>query len=304
MIKTYRAPLLASTFALSTLLGFVGSTAPLAAKELGPVNIDLRYAPQESVGTNTPTLQAGISDRPVRLEMTEGRTVADLAVIGESTDDDDWVWPVRATDDPIVWSKEVLAKNAGDWGIRVDDGAPLTLAGKLTRFRIVESNKAVGSTYNAEVQFTFELRDAKGNLLWDGTGAGDATRYGRPRSEDNINEVLSDATQEAYAAALAETKLQEAWLGKSAPIAGPATEAAASSATPAAARPAGDVITPEAMLEELVKLKKKGFDNDLLVGFIAQRGLSRSLSADDLVAWKKAGLSDEVIKAALTLKSP
>ncbi len=299
MIKTYRASFLASTLVLSALLGLGGSAAPLGAKELGPVNIDLRYAPQESVGTNTPTLQAGISDRPVRLEMAEGRTVADLAVIGESTDDDDKVWPVRATNDPIAWAKEVLAKNAGDWGIRVDDGAPLTLAGKLTRFRVVESNKAVGSTYNAEVQLTFELRDAKGNLLWDGTGAGDATRYGRPRSEDNINEVLSDATQEAYAAALAETKLQEAWLGKSAPIAGPAIAATALPTALAAARPAGDLITPEAMLEELVKLKKKGFDTDLLVGFVAQKELSRSLSADDLVAWKKAGLSDEVIKAAL-----
>lgn len=287
-----RTSLLASTLAVSALLGLGLRSAE--AKELGPLNVKLRYAPQESVGTNTPTLQAGISDRPVRLEMTEGRTVADLAVIGESTDDDDRVWPVRATNDPIAWSKEVLAKNAGDWGIRVDDGAPLTLAGKLTRFRVVESNKAVGSTYNAETQYTFQLRDRKGQVLWEGTGAGDATRYGRDRSEDNVNEVFSDATQEAFAAALAETPLQEAWLGKSEPIAAaPMTQATSTE------RKAGDVLTPEAMLEELVKLKKKGFDTDLLVGFVDQKGLSRTLSSDDLLAWKNAGLPDAVIKAAL-----
>lgn len=289
MNRTSRT-LLASILALSALLGF----APAEAKELGPLNVQLRYAPQESVGTNTPTLQAGISDRPVRIEMAEGRTVTDLAVIGESTDDDDRVWPVRATNDPIAWSKEVLAKNAGDWGIRVDDGAPLTLAGKLTRFRVVESNKAVGSTYNAEAHFTFQLRDRKDQVLWEGTGAGDATRFGRDRSEDNVNEVLSDATQEAFAAALAETKLQEAWLGKSDPIsAAPMSQAVSSE------RKAGDVLTPEAILDELVKLKKKGFDTDLLVGFVDQKGLSRSLSSDDLVAWKNAGIPDAVIKAAL-----
>lgn len=289
MKKTHRLPLSASILALWALLGFAAE-----AKELGPFNVQLRYAPQESVGTNTPTLQAGISDLPVRIEMAEGRTVTDLAVIGESTDDDDRVWPVRATNDPIAWSKEVLAKNAGDWGIRVDDGAPLTLAGKLTRFRVVESNKAVGSTYNAEAHFTFALRDKKGQTLWEGTGAGDATRYGRDRSEDNVNEVLSDATQEAFAAALAETKLQEAWLGKSDPISAPAMAQAVSTE-----RKAGDVLTPEALLEELVKLKKKGFDTDLLVGFVDQKGLSRSLSSDDLLAWKNADMPDAVIKAAL-----
>ena len=289
MNRNHRLPLSASILALWALLAVVAE-----AKELGPFNVKLRYAPQESVGTNTPTLQAGISDRPVRIEMSEGRTVADLAVIGESTDDDDRVWPVRATSDPIAWSKEVLAKNAGDWGIRVDDAAPLTLAGKLTRFRVVESNKAVGSTYNAEAQFTFELRDSKGRLLWEGTGAGDATRYGRDRSEDNVNEVFSDATQEAFAAALAETKLQEAWLGKSDPISAPALSQAVSSE-----RKAGDVLTPENLLAELVKLKKKGFDTDLLVGFVDQKGLSRSLSSDDLVAWKDAGMPEAVIKAAL-----
>ena len=291
MNRTTRTPLLASTLALAALLG--SSTSTVEAKELGPFNVKLRYAPQESVGTNSPTLEAGISDRPVRLEMAEGRTVADLAVIGESTDDDDRVWPVRATNDLIAWAKEVLAKNAGDWGIRVDDGAPLTLAGKLTRFRVIESNKALGSTYNAEAQFSFQLRDRKGSVLWEGTGAGDATRYGRDRSEDNVNEVFSDATQEAFAAALAETKLQEAWLDKSGPIATPATQTVSSE------RKSDDVLTPEAMLDELVRLKKKGFDADLLVGFVDQKGLSRSLTSDDLLAWKNAGMPDAVIKAAL-----
>ncbi|HXU46218.1 MAG TPA: hypothetical protein VN783_11885 [Thermoanaerobaculia bacterium] len=260
------------------------------AEKLGPLNVTLRFVPQESVGSDNPTFEAGISDRPVQVRIEEGRTIADLAVIGESTDDDDKVWPIRATNDPIAWANEVLAKTAGDWGIRVSADAPLALTGKLTRLRATESNKAVGSVYNADVQVTFQLADAKGRLLWEGAASGDATRYGKARSADNVNEVLSDAVKEAYANVVAETKLQEAWLGKSAPMAGSMTK-------PAAAP--GDVLTPEAMLDQLVQLKKKGFGTDLLVDFVHQKGLSRSLSADDLVAWKNAGMPQEVIKAAL-----
>lgn len=80
-----------------TLLGLllVLAVPPLSAKELGPFNITLRYAPQESVGTSVPTLTMGISDVPVRLSIEDGRTGADPAVIGDSTDDDDRVCPIR-----------------------------------------------------------------------------------------------------------------------------------------------------------------------------------------------------------------
>jgi len=197
---------------------------------------------------------------------------------------------VRASNDVIAWSDEVLKKNAAEWGIKTSGDAPLTLAGKLTRFHILESNKAVGSTYNADVRVTFALKDAQGRTLWEGNGTGDATRYGHSYSAENANEVLSDALKEAYADAFNNPGLQSAWTdGK-----GRASSAAASA--PAATEPA---VSPSELLTDLVKLKKQGFTTDLLIDYVNQKTLTKTLSADDLVAWKNAGMPQEVIKAAL-----
>ena len=264
------------------------AAAGAQAADKGVFTISLRYMPQESVATSNALLLPGMSDRPVNPSIAEGRAGNDPAVVGDSTDDDDRVWPVRASNDVIAWANEVLKKNAADWGIKTTTDAPLTLTGKLTRFRVVESNKAVGSTYNAEAQVTFTLQDAQGRTLWEGAASGDATRYGKSRSQENTNEVLSDAMKEAYANLFNDAGLQNAWIGKAKP-------AAAS----AAAAPSTPPITPSELLADLVKLKKQGFTTDLLVDYVNQKTLSATLSADDLVAWKKAGMPDEVIKAAL-----
>ena len=96
--------------AVLVLLLALGAS-PLAAKELGPFNITLRYAPQESVGTSVPTLMMGISDVPVRLSIEDGRTVTDPAVLGDSTDDEDRVWPIRAASD-LLASASALSRRA------------------------------------------------------------------------------------------------------------------------------------------------------------------------------------------------
>ncbi|HEX3130720.1 MAG TPA: hypothetical protein VH394_25515 [Thermoanaerobaculia bacterium] len=277
---------IARKLALTLLVAF--AALPATAKELGPFNITLRYSPQESVGTSVPTLMLGVSDIPVRLSIEDGRTIADPAVIGDSTDDDDRVWPVRAATDLLGWANEVLLKNAGEWGIRVSDSAPFQLKGSLLRFMVNESNKPVGSVYNADIRVAFRLLDSRGNLLWEGNAAGDATRYGKSRNEDNVNEVLSDALKEAYATALGDTGLQNAWLGKSEPM-----------AVPAAAPSMAAAMSPDELLAELLKLKKQGFGADLLVDFVNQKSLKTSLSADDMVKWKKEGMPQDVIQAAL-----
>jgi len=263
-------------------LGLAAFAARSDAADKGALQIQLRFAPQESVASSAPVLSPGVTERPVRLTIDDARAGADPAIIGDSTDDDDRVWPVRATNSVIDWAREVLTKAAGEWGIRNAADAPLTLAGKLVRFTVNEGNKPVGSVYNANVQISFALKNDRGETLWEGNVPGDATRYGRSRSAENCNEVLSDALKEAYSALLAEPALQEAWLGKTAPKA-----------------TAGPAVSPDDLLAELVKLQKQGFTAALLVDFVEQKTLSRALSADDVVAWKKAGMPEEVIKAAL-----
>jgi hypothetical protein len=276
------------TAGLALALGLIAGAAA-AKKDLGPFKITLQYRPQESVGASTPSLAMGISEHPIKLSIADGRTVTDPVVIGESSDDDDRQWPVQAANDVVAWSNEVLNKSAADWGVRISPDAPLSLDERLMRFNLLEKNQALGSTYNAEVQVAFKLSNDRGQTLWEGTGAGDATRYGKSRSGENASEVLSDALKEAYATVFADPALQNAWLGKAGPVA---------SVAPGAA-PAAPGMSPDELLAELVKLKKQGFTTDLLVGYVNQKNLSSPLTADDMVEWKNAGMPQEVIKAAL-----
>ena len=258
------------------------------ARDSGPLTMALQYTPQESVGTSNAVLAPGMADRPVRLSMADGRA-GDPKVIGEISDHDDKVFPVYAANDVVAWAAEVLRKNAADWGIKVTPDAPLSLAGKLTQIHLIASTKAVGSTYNVEIQVAFTLSDAKGRTLWEGAAKGDATRYGHARSAENANEVLSDAIKETYANAFNDPGLQNAWLGRSKPVA----------ASAPAATPAEPPVSPADLLADLVKLKKQGFTTDLLVDYVNGKTLTKALSADDLVKWKDAGMPEEVIKAAL-----
>ncbi len=266
------------------------ASAGAQAKDSGPFTVNLKYTPQESVGASSVMLAPGLSDKPVVLSLADGRSGADPAVIGDSANDDQ-VAPMRSSSDPVAWANDVLRKNAADWGVKTADKAPLTLAGKLVRLRALESRKAVGSTYTAEVQVSFALKDARGATLWEGAIAGDATRYGRKLSEENVNEVLSDAAKQAYANLFNNTGLQDAWAGKGKPV--------ATAASAPAAAPAAPAISPADLLADLVKLKKQGFSTDLLVDYVNQKSLTKTLSADDMGKWKTAGMPDEVLKAAL-----
>jgi len=271
----------------------VAAVAPIPAGARGnsaPFEIALRFTPQESVASSAPNLALGITDRPVKLVVEDGRA-GDPVVIGEATDNDDKPWPVRATTPVIPWANEVLVKTATQWGIKNADNAPLVLVGKITHFMINDTKKPVGSMYNADVKMAFALKDARGNVLWEGTSGGSTARYGKSRSEDNANEVLSDAIKAAYAELFNSPGLQDAWLGKK--------SAAAPAVAAAPAAPSAPPITPSALLAELVKLQKQGFTTDLLVDYVNKKSLTAALSADDMVKWKQAGMPPEVIKAAL-----
>jgi len=291
--KTVRIALLALTASIALLTGAE------AKNRSRPFEIALRFTPQEDgIASSTPEqLPSGITDRPVRLVLEDGRSADDAAEIGESSDDDDKMWPVRATNDVKPWAHVALQKILTEWDIKLADNAPLVLAVKLTGLKLEESNKAVGSTFHAEVKLAASLKSAKGAVLWDGTAFGDATRYGKSRSEENANEVFSDALIEAAADLIGNEDLQGAWAGNGSPRA--AAPSSSSSATSSSGSSGAARVTPSALLAELVKLKKQGFDTDLLVDYVNKKTLTAELSSDDLVKWKQAGMPPEVIKAAL-----
>jgi hypothetical protein len=280
---------------LLALMTVAAGTTAAQAKATGPWEVALRPLPPASFQGQLPALDAGMTERPVKLVLEDGRTGADPAVIGQTQDHADQFFPLRTSSNVLAWTTDALQKATGAWGIKTADSAPLILAGRIVHFTLNESTKAVGAMYNAEIQISFTLKNARGGVLWESNASGDAGRFGKSRSEENANEVLVDSIKQAYSEMFGNAELQNAWAGKATPhAAGSAPAPSAASAAPAA-----PPMTPSALLTELVKLKKQGFDTDLLLDYVNKHSLTASLSADDMVKWKQAGMPPEVIKAAL-----
>jgi hypothetical protein len=195
---------------LFAMLMFV-TAAAFARDSRRGFEVDLRFTPQEGVSANSPDLTEGMLERPVAVRVEEGRA-GDPLEIGQGTNDDDEHFPIVASTPLMPYLADTLTAVATDWGLKVDKGADRVLTVKVLRFHVDESNKAVGSVYAAEVKLTFTLADGGGRRLADGAASGSAHRYGRARSEDNANEVLSDALKEAFAEVLSSSRLQEAWV--------------------------------------------------------------------------------------------
>lgn len=201
--------------------------------------VSLRFDPQEGVESESPNLTSSMLEKRYVLRVEDGRGNADPRRIGRGTNDDDETFAVLAGDDVVGYVRNTLLGLAGDWGLKTADSADRVLVVKLTRFFVDESNKAVGSTYAAEVRFAWTLLDGTGAKLGEGTGSGAAHRYGRARSADNCNEVLSDALKEAFSTALTSVS-----------SAGPAPASSSSSSS--------DKGTVEERLRKLDELLEKG----------------------------------------------
>ncbi len=257
----------------------MGSATAGAAKEH---TLTLQFTPQETTGSSAPGAFDDMASRPVSLQFEDDRPASEKPVVGEGTDDSDRPFPWRATNSPSDFANEVFVRTAQGWGVRFDQSAPLVLAVRLTRFFVSEKDQAVGSTFAAEVRVAFELRDRSDAVLASGTAGGDARRYGRARSADNCNEVLSDAMKHAYATLFDHPGLKAAWSGR-----GSAPESKSQG------------ISPAMLLSDVVALKNQGLTSDLIIRYINQQALATPLNAQDLGEWKKAQLPETVIQAAL-----
>jgi hypothetical protein len=285
---------------LLTLVAAAAGTTAVQAKATGPWEIALRPLPQAALQGDRPILGAAMSARAVKLVIEDGRTGPDPAILGQTQDHTDQFFPLRTSSNVLAWTTDSVQKAVAVWGVKTANDAPLVLTGKIVQFTLNESTKAVGAMYAAEIQISFTLKNAKGGVLWESNHGGDSHRFGKSRSEENANEVLVESIKQACSELFGDAALQEAWDGKATPHAAGTAGTAGMSAPPApAAAPAPAPMTPSALLTELVKLKKQGFDTDLLLDYVNKHSLTTALSADDMVKWKQAGMPPEVIKAAL-----
>ena len=177
--------------------------------------VNLKFKPQEGVHSSTANIPPSMLDKSVQIKIVEHRNESDPKVIGQGTCGDDKTFPIKSATDINPFIDETLESVAKSFGLKVGEkGGDRLLVVTVTRFFIDEGNKALGSVYSSEVKLGYALKTSGGRTLAEGATTGSAHRYGRAHSEENINEVLSDALKEAFANILDESKLQDAWAGK------------------------------------------------------------------------------------------
>ncbi len=57
-------------------------------------------------------------------------------------------------------------------------------------------------------------------------------------------------------------------------------------------------LTPAELKSKILDLMRQGLDRDLIVTYVSRQRLSFRLTVDDILDWTRAGIDDEVIKAA------
>ena len=185
-------------------------TAGLGAQQKDLL-VALKFTPQESVRSSSVALPGSVIDRPVEIKVDDTRAVEDPRLIGAGTDDDDRPFPIKSSVDVPQFVRDAVIKITGTYSIKTAAFADRKLTLRLTRFIVNESNKALGSTYMAEVHLAYTLSDGQGTLLAESAASGTATRYGRARSGANCAEVLSDALSDAFAKVMKDQPLLDAW---------------------------------------------------------------------------------------------
>jgi len=301
------------------LIGAV--TAALLALTSAPVRagddliIPLKFIPTKKPEKVMPTLREGISNKPIAIVIEDARQVKSKDLIGEGTGMGDDTFRIRFAGFLPSYLKTTVQDRFGAWGFQTDEKSKLVLTIKVTRFHVAERHAFYGSIFTAEVQLPWTLADRAGTVFASGTALGTGKTKGRWRNPVNCEEVLADALQEASSIAAGDATLQNAWLA-AVPQGAPAPVAAAPAAPARPRVPVGSTLvpvrdeprrastrtvakTPAQLLADVTKLRRQQMGTPVLVDFVSKQTLATAFSANDLLAWKKAGVPEPVMQAAL-----
>lgn len=260
--------------------------------------IPLKFVPTTNPVKVRAELREGISNKPVALMIEDTRQVKSKDLVGEGTGFNDDPFRIRHAGHLPSYLKKILTDRFGAWGVQTDEHANLVLMIKVTRFNVNERHEFYGSLFTAEVQLPWTLTDRAGNVFASGTAMGAGKTKGRWRNPVNCEEVLADALQQAAVTVANDAKLQEAWIA-AVPQPAPVAVAAAAPAPKSAATAARTAKTPAQLLVDVTKLRRQQLGTHVLVEFVSKQTLASGFSANDLVAWKKAGVPEPVMQAAL-----
>lgn len=291
--------------------------AALAAAFHGPavagddLIIPLKFIPTTKPGQVRAEVRDGILNKGIALVIEDARAVRTKDIVGDGTGKGDDTFRIRSAGFMPTFMKATLTDRFSMWGALLDQKSDLVLKVRVARYYVREIHAFFNSTFVGEVQLPWALMDRAGHVFAQGTAMGTGQTKGRWRNPVNCEEVLSDALQQAAATLLGDVKLQEAWIA-----ARPEPGHAFDPATPAhprakvammtgdgrvvrSAAPSRRGKTPGQLLTEVRKLRRQQVGTDVLVAYVSKQTLATAFTADDVVAWKRAGIPDPVMREAV-----
>lgn len=238
------------------------------------MRLSLRFTPKENVTANVPSTDKASPIRPINIQpLIDARSIPDLSLVGENRERRS-PKPVRATSSVADFATQVLRRCLSEWGVRLgSDG--LVLRGEITNLFVTEEN-----TYSTAINIRFQLEDETAKVLWTGIATGDARQWGRSFSEENYNEQISDALKRTFANLVSNPGFQAAWAGEQ----------------PA---PGADVLAPAELKSKILEMIKANVGESVIASYVRGIRLSAKLLAEEIVDWKRSGIPEGVIEAAL-----
>jgi len=128
----------------------------------------------------------------VEISVDDSRSQNDPKVIGSGTDDDDRPFPIVSSVPVPQFVRDSVAQITGAYSIKTAAPASRKLNLRLTRFFVNESNKALGSTYMAEVHIAYSLLDSQGKVLSESASSGSVTPGAAAPSAAPVKESIEE----------------------------------------------------------------------------------------------------------------
>lgn len=246
---------------LAALLGFALAGPAAAAPERRPLQVQLAVK-GKLAEVAQPNPIPGAQERSVALRIEDGRGANTGSVIGQAVDDGVAVYPIFATNDVTQFVEEVTRSVLSSWGLHIGEPTHGTLTIRYTKFSVAHNNRAVGATYVGDSTIEYTLTNRLGRVLSKGSFSGNVDHYGRGRSVEGCNEVLSESLADALSRMLNDPGFRKVWstapeIADAPPPAKPVAKPAKSAAG-TGKKAEGSTQSLEARLRKLDELYKNG----------------------------------------------
>ncbi|MBO9663529.1 YajG family lipoprotein [Dokdonella sp.] len=241
---------------LATLLGVAIADPATAAPERRPLQVQLAVK-GNLAEIAQPNPIPGAQERSIALRIEDGRGASAGAVIGQAVNDGVAVYPIFATNDVTKHVEDITRSVLANWGLHIGEPTNGTLTVRYTKFSVTHNNRAVGATYVGDSTVEYTLTNRLGRVLSKGSFSGNVDHYGKGRSVDGCNEVLSESLADALSRMLNDPTFRKVW--STAPEVADAPPAKpAKSTKPAAGAGKKGAGSLEARLRKLDELYKNG----------------------------------------------